>query len=192
MPKAFSPSDLAALILTSPHNRRIVIMGVSGSGKTAVGKALARALGILFRDGADLHPASNVAKMRAGEPLSDDDRWGWLELVANSLRRDAPVVIACSALRAAYRSHIRVAAGTAVQFVYLSGTRDVIDKRIAARQQNNLPQGLIDSQFERLEPPSAAEAMIVPITLTVAQQVAMILEILSAGATSSTLPAATH
>ena len=185
MPKAFSPSDLAALILTSPHNRRIVIMGVSGSGKTAVGKALARALGILFRDGADLHPASNVAKMRAGEPLSDDDRWGWLELVANSLRRDAPVVIACSALRAAYRSHIRVAAGTAVQFIYLSGTRDVIDGRIAARQHNNLPQGLLDSQFERLEPPSAAEAMIIPITLTLAQQVAMILKILATGATSS-------
>jgi gluconokinase len=182
---------MAALILASPHNRRILVMGVSGSGKTAVGKALARALGVLFRDGADLHPASNVAKMRAGQALSDDDRWGWLELVANSLRRDAPVVIACSALRAAYRNHIRIAAGTAVQFIYLSGTRDLIAQRLAARQ-HQLPQGLLEGQFERLEPPSPAEAMIIPITLTVAQQVAMILEVLATGATSSTPPFPTH
>ena len=183
---------MAALILASPRNRRIVVMGVSGSGKTAVGAALARAVGILFRDGADLHPASNVAKMRAGQPLNDDDRWGWLELVANSLRRDAPVVIACSALRAAYRAHIRVAAGTDVQFVYLSGTRDLIAQRIANNPLNHIPQGLLDSQFERLEPPSAAEAMIIPITLTVAQQVAMILEFLATGAISSAPPFLTH
>jgi carbohydrate kinase (thermoresistant glucokinase family) len=183
---------MAALILASPHNRRIVVMGVSGSGKTAVGKALARALGILFRDGADLHPARNVIKMHAGQTLTDDDRWGWLELVANSLRRDAPVVIACSALRAVYRSHIRVATGTAVQFIYLSGTRDLIAQRIANNPHNQIPQGLLDSQFERLEPPSATEAMIIPITLTVAQQVAMILEVLAKGATSSAPPAPTH
>ena len=182
---------MAALILASPHNRRIVVMGVSGSGKTAVGKALARALGVLFRDGADLHPASNVAKMRSGQALSDDDRWGWLELVANSLRRDAPVVIACSALRAVYRNHIRIAAGTAVQFIYLSGTRDLISQRLATRQ-HHLPQGLLEGQFETLEPPSGAEAMMVPITLTVAQQVAMILEKLAAGATSSTPRFPTH
>ena len=183
---------MAALILASPHNRRIVVMGVTGSGKTTVGRALARALGVLFRDGADLHPASNVAKMRAGQALSDDDRWGWLELVANSLRRDAPVVIACSALRAAYRSHIRVAAGTAVQFIYLSGSRDLIAQRLATRQHNHLPQSLLEGQFERLEPPSGAEAMMIPIALTVAQQVAMILEKLAASATSSTPPCPTH
>lgn len=192
MPKSFKVSALAALILASPHNRRIVVMGVSGSGKTTIGKALARALGILFRDGDDLHPPSNVAKMRAGKPLNDDDRWGWLELVANSLRRDAPVVIACSALRAVYRSHIRVATGTAVQFVYLSGTRDLIAQRVATSQHKHLPQGLLDSQFETLDPPSAAEAMIIPIILTVAQQVAMILEILSAGSTFSVPLPPTH
>lgn len=153
---------------------RIVIMGVTGSGKTTVGQALAQSLGILFRDGDDLHPAANIAKMRAGQPLTDEDRWGWLELVANSLRRDAPVVIACSALRGRYRDHIRAGAGGHVTFVHLSGPAEMIAARLAARTHDYMPPHLLDSQLKTLEPPSEGEALIVPITQPVAAQVALI------------------
>jgi gluconokinase len=160
--------------LSGKTRHRIVMMGVSGAGKTTVGKALAQELSILFRDGDDLHLEVNVAKMRAGIPLTDNDRWNWLELVANSLRRDAPVVIACSALRRIYRQHIQTGVGGDVVFVYLSGPRDVIAARLAQRQHEFMPPHLLDSQFQTLEPPSADEAIIVPITLPVSQQVQMI------------------
>ena len=166
------------------------MMGVSGAGKTTVGMALAQRLGILFRDGDDLHPAANVEKMRAGHPLTDEDRWGWLELVANSLRRDAPVVIACSALRRAYRDHIRAGAGDGVQFVYLHGAAEIIAPRLAQRQHKYMPPHLLDSQFQALEPPSTSEAIIVPITLPVDEQVDMIASILGLSAISSASPPA--
>ncbi|MDZ7906429.1 MAG: gluconokinase [Cypionkella sp.] len=159
---------------------RIVIMGVSGSGKTTVGQALAQELGILFRDGDALHNAANVAKMRAGHPLNDEDRWGWLELVANSLRRDAPVVIACSALRGVYRNHIRAGAGGDVDFIHLSGQPEVIAARLATRQHDYMPTHLLDSQFKTLEPPPLHEALHVPITLPVSSQVKMITNALAA------------
>jgi len=173
----FPESDLRQI---GPHgptqlrDLRIILMGVSGAGKTTVGQALAADLSILFRDGDDFHPAANVEKMRAGIPLTDADRWGWLELISNSLRRDAPVIIACSALRGAYRKHIRIGSNSDVRFVYLHGARELIAARLAQRQHDYMPDRLLDSQFAALEPPSADEAIIVPITLSVVQQVAQI------------------
>ncbi len=188
MPNPFSAIHLPAFDLTANPKHRIVVMGVSGAGKTTLGQALAQVLGVLFRDGDDLHTAANIEKMRAGHPLGDEDRWGWLELVANSLRRDAPVVIACSALRRAYRDHIRAGAGGEVRFIHLDGPPEVIGARIEGRQHKYMPPTLLASQFETLEPPQPDEAIIIPVTLPVGDQVAMIKDILSAAATSSAPP----
>ena len=114
---------------------RIVIMGVAGCGKSSVGAALSAASGIPYRDGDDLHPAANVAKMKAGTPLVDADRWPWLDLVAQDLARDAPLIIGCSALKRVYRDRIRAGAGDAVLFIHLSGSREVIAARMAARDR---------------------------------------------------------
>jgi len=161
------------LDLNPPH--RIVVMGVSGAGKTTLGQALAQAMGILFRDGDDLHSRANIEKMRAGIALQDQDRWLWLELIANSLRRDAPVVIACSALKAAYRDHIRAGAGGPVQFVYLSGSFDEAAARLAARKHPFMNPNLLQSQFDDLATPLPDEAITVPFTLSVRAQVAAVL-----------------
>ncbi len=136
---------------------RVVIMGVAGCGKSSVGAALARSTGTPYQDGDDLHPAANVAKMRAGTPLCDADRWPWLDLVAGELARKAPLIIGCSALKRAYRDRIRAGAG-AVLFVHLSGHRAVIEARMAARQGHFMPVALLDSQFATLEPPGPDEA----------------------------------
>ncbi len=132
-------------------------MGVSGSGKTQIGQAFAARTGAAFIDGDDLHPAANVAKMARGEPLSDADRWPWLDRIGQALA-DArgDVVIGCSALRRAYRDRIRARAG-AVTFLYLSGTRDLIGARMAARKGHFMPESLLDSQFATLEPPQPDE-----------------------------------
>src|SRR4051812_17084391 len=134
----------------------IVVMGVSGSGKTTVGQALAARLGWRFADGDDFHPAANVAKMRAGVALTDEDRWPWLDAIAAWIRgRRADggrCVIACSALRRAYRE--RIAAGRDdVCFVYLDGTYDTIAERMQRRSGHYMPLTLLKSQFDTLEPP---------------------------------------
>lgn len=142
---------------------RLVIMGVSGCGKSSVGQALAERLGIPYRDGDDLHPAANVAKMRAGTPLTDDDRWPWLDHVAQVLAREAPVIVGCSALRRAYRDRLRRGAGGPVRFVHLAGSRDVIAARMAQRSGHYMPLTLLDSQFAALEPPGPDEALTIDI-----------------------------
>lgn len=140
--------------------QRIVIMGVSGCGKSSVGAALSDALGLPYQDGDDLHPAANVAKMRAGEALTDADRWPWLDLVAQELASLAPVIVGCSALRRAYRDRIRAGAGGPVLFVHLAGSREVIAARMAARSGHFMPASLLDSQFAALEPPGPDETAI--------------------------------
>ncbi|MCX7299804.1 MAG: gluconokinase [Rhodobacterales bacterium] len=142
---------------------RIVIMGVSGCGKTTVGKALAAGLGIAYQDGDDLHPAANVDKMRTGVPLTDNDRGPWLDRVAAELNAGAPLVIGCSALKRAYRDRIRSGAGGPVCFVYLVGSRDLIAARMALRKGHYMPLSLLDSQFAALEAPGPDEAITVQI-----------------------------
>lgn len=140
---------------------RIVVMGVSGCGKSSVGEALSARLAVPYRDGDDLHPPANVEKMRAGVPLTDEDRWPWLDRVAEVLRAQAPVIVGCSALKRRYRDWIRQAG--AVTFVYLEGSRDLIASRMAARKGHYMPPSLLDSQFAALEPPGPDEAIAVSI-----------------------------
>ena len=142
---------------------RVVIMGVSGCGKSSVGEGVAARLGIPYRDGDDLHPAANVEKMRAGIPLSDDDRWPWLDGVAAVLATQAPVIVGCSALRRAYRDRLRAGAGGPLWFIHLAGSRALIASRMAARTGHYMPTSLLDSQFAALEPPGTDEAFIIDI-----------------------------
>jgi len=150
---------------------RLVIMGVSGCGKSSVGLALSDRLGIVWRDGDDLHPTANVEKMRAGQPLTDADRWPWLDRVAAELRTHAPLIIGCSALKRAYRDRLRQGAGGPLRFVHLTGDRALIAARMAQRQDHFMPLALLDSQFATLEPPGPEEALAVPIDQPLAQQV---------------------
>jgi gluconokinase len=142
---------------------RVVIMGVSGCGKSSVGEGLAARLGIPYRDGDDLHPAANVEKMRAGIPLTDDDRWPWLDQVAAVLAKEAPVIVGCSALRRMYRDRLRAGAGGPVRFIHLSGSHDLIAARMAERKGHYMPPSLLASQFAALEAPGPDEALTVDI-----------------------------
>jgi len=142
----------------SPH--AIITVGVSGSGKTTVGEVLAKRLGWSFIDGDAFHPAANVEKMRSGTPLTDDDRWPWLKAIAAEIsrRRTAKdrVVIACSALKRAYRD-VLVDGHSDVLLVHMKGTREQIMSRLAPRQGHYFPAALLDSQFAALEEPDASE-----------------------------------
>lgn len=155
---------------------RIVVMGVAGCGKSAVGAALSVAMAIPFHDGDDLHPAANIAKMSAGEPLTDADRWPWLALVGQALAT-APMIIGCSALKRSYRDYITEQAEHPVTFVHLAGNRAVIEGRMRARQGHFMPPALLDSQFAALEPPMADENAITvqidqPLVAVVSQIIA--------------------
>ncbi len=142
----------------------IVVMGVSGSGKSTVAAELARALGWAFQEGDDLHPAANVEKMRAGTPLADADRWPWLRRIAEAIDawRAAGVhgVIACSALKRAYRNLI-VGERPDVRLVYLHGDEALIHARLVQRRGHYMPPALLASQLEALEPPEPDEHAIV-------------------------------
>lgn len=129
----------------------IVLMGVSGSGKTTVGVRLAEASGRVFIDGDDLHPAANKQKMASGIPLTDDDRWPWLARVGERLAVGDGPIVACSALHRAYRDVLRQAAPGAF-FALLNGSRDVLAARVAARHHEYMPASLLDSQLATLEP----------------------------------------
>ena len=142
----------------SEANRRIVLMGVAGCGKSAVGAALAARLGATYLDGDDLHPQANIDKMSRGEALTDEDRWPWLTLVGQKLAApDGILILGCSALKRRYRDHIRKEAGAPVLFVHLAGSRKLIATRMAARAGHFMPASLIDSQFAALEPPGPDE-----------------------------------
>ncbi len=157
----------------------MILMGVAGCGKSSVGEALAQQLGVPYRDGDDLHPAANVAKMRAGAPLTDEDRWPWLDLVAAELAAHAPLIIGCSALKRAYRDRLRAGAGGPLRFVFLDGSRELIAARMGARQGHYMPLSLLDSQFAALEPPGPEEALRVSIDQPLAGLVAEIVHGLS-------------
>jgi carbohydrate kinase (thermoresistant glucokinase family) len=133
----------------------VVVMGVSGAGKSAIGARLAVALGVPFVDGDDLHPAANVAKMAAGIPLDDDDRWPWLDLVGASLAQ-GPRVVACSALKRAYRDRLRATAPDTV-FVEIDVDRATLLARVQERPGHFMPASLLDSQLTTLEPLGADE-----------------------------------
>lgn len=130
----------------------IVVMGVSGSGKSTVGAALAQRLGVPFADADDMHPAANIAKMAAGHPLDDDDRHPWLARIGVWLAdHSAGGVVSCSALKRIYRDQLRTHVAD-LEFLQLTGSRDVIARRQASRPGHFMPASLLASQFATLEP----------------------------------------
>lgn len=140
--------------------QKMIVMGVSGCGKTTVGEALAARLVAGFKDGDDLHPAANIARMSRGEPLTDEDRWPWLTRVGEGLHGDGIRIVGCSALKRRYRDHIRRVAGGPVTFIHLAGARDVIAGRMQARVGHFMPSTLLDSQFATLEAPGPDEGAV--------------------------------
>ena len=149
--------------------RLVVVMGVSGCGKTSVGAAVAERLHCAFVEGDSLHPPANIDKMSAGIPLTDDDRWPWLEVIADRLAenhaRGESLVVSCSALKRSYRDRLRQAAGGTLSFVFLEGPRAVLEARMTARTGHFMPALLLDSQFATLEKPTG-EPSVVTIDLT--------------------------
>ena len=138
----------------------LVIMGVSGSGKTTVGEGLAERLGWPFFEGDDYHPEANVEKMEQGEPLTDEDRRPWLEnlrdVIDHLVDEGRSGVITCSALKASYRRVLREGREDTVRFVYLEGSYEVIRERMEQRKDHFFDAGMLKSQFEALEPPAQA------------------------------------
>lgn len=135
-----------------------VVMGVCGCGKSHIGTAFADAIGGEFIDGDDLHPPANIAKMAQGQPLTDDDRAPWLDLVGDALANaDDNTVIGCSALRRIYRDRIRTKAGRPVTFLHLKGSRNLISERLRTRDGHFMPPDLLDSQIATLEAPGPEE-----------------------------------
>ena len=165
----------------------IIVMGVSGSGKSTIGALLAEALGWPFADADGFHPAANVAKMASGQPLTDEDRWPWLDAIAKHIAAaraaGQPVVVACSALRRAYRDRLRAGHKDLV-FLHLAGEAGLIASRQAARQGHFMPPYLMASQFATLEDPAAeADAVTVSVRASPHEVVAAALgQLIAAGA----------
>lgn len=136
--------------------RRIVVMGVSGCGKSSVGQLLAKPTGLQFKDGDDLHPQANKDKMANGIPLTDEDRWPWLDLVGCTLSLPGGAIVACSALKKEYRDRIRRLAPDAV-FVHLVGSEDLLMERLTNRKKHFMPPSLLKSQLATLEPLEISE-----------------------------------
>lgn len=149
--------------MSDPAPNALIVMGVSSSGKSSIGKALAERLGWRFADGDDFHPPANVEKQRAGQALTDEDRWPWLQSIADEIDRvtaeGGKLVVACSALKRAYRD-LLVHGRHDIRIVYLDGSRELIAKRMAARKNHFMPPSLLDSQFKTLEVPGTDERVI--------------------------------
>ena len=154
----------------------LVVMGVSGSGKSTIAERLAARLGWRYEDGDGFHPPANVAKMSAGQPLTDEDRWPWLQAIADQIDRLSAdgqrAVVACSALKRSYRD-ILVHGRDDIRIVFLNGTQDLIADRLAARKGHFMPPGLLASQFRTLEPPQPDER---PLTVSIDAPVAAIID----------------
>jgi gluconokinase len=177
----------------------IVVMGVSGSGKTVVGETLAARLNWRFEDADNWHSAANVEKMHRGEALTDADREPWLQALNRAIRtwitdkRD--VVLACSALRERYRKALLEGAADreALRFVYLKGTYEEIDRRLRARAGHFMPESLLKSQFAALEEPSSSEALVIDVSQSIDSIVTLIVTDLRLSPSKKSLaPAESH
>lgn len=146
----------------------IILMGVSGSGKSSVGIALARAINAKFIDGDDLHPRANIQKMANGQPLNDDDRAPWLERLNDAayslIHKNETGIIVCSALKKRYRDRLR-RDNDGMVFLYLKGSFDLVLRRHQARAGHFMPTGLLQSQFDALEEPSADETDVITVDI---------------------------
>jgi gluconokinase len=135
----------------------LIVMGVSGCGKSSVGEALAAHFGVPFIEGDAMHPPANIAKMTAGTPLNDDDRGPWLDALAQRLRRECETnrgaIASCSSLKKIYRDRLQAIAGVYTRFVFLDCARETLERNQAGRQGHFMPKTLLDSQLATLEPP---------------------------------------
>jgi len=158
-------------MMTASKPAAVVVMGVSGAGKSTVGKLIAARLDCPFRDADSFHPQANIEKMSRGEPLTDDDRWPWLQAIAAFIAEHRAAgttcVVTCSALKRVYRDIVTNRQSADVRLVYLKGGFDLIAARLAARKGHFMPPALLRSQFDALEEPAADEhAITVPIDAT--------------------------
>ncbi|MBY2921217.1 gluconokinase [Rhizobium leguminosarum] len=148
--------------MNKPH--AIIVMGVSGCGKSSVGEKLAEALHLAFVEGDALHPAANVEKMSKGVPLTDEDRMPWLDRIGEdikaSLEKGKGIIVSCSALKRLYRDRLRAAAGANLFFVYLEGSRALLMKRMGERKGHFMPVSLLDSQLATLEVPTGEPGVV--------------------------------
>ncbi|MFJ4618611.1 gluconokinase [Streptomyces sp. NPDC088812] len=146
--------------MRTPHV--VAVMGVAGTGKTTIGPLLAARLGVPYAEGDDFHPQANIAKMTAGTPLDDDDRWPWLDAIGTWAHGRAGLggVVSCSALKRSYRDRLRAVAPDLV-FVHLAGDRALIEDRMTQRQGHFMPTALLDSQYATLQPLQEDEAGVV-------------------------------
>jgi carbohydrate kinase (thermoresistant glucokinase family) len=164
------------LVATDQSPCALIVMGVSGAGKTTIGEILAARLGWPYEDADTFHPASNVAKMSAGQPLTDEDRWPWLKAIAAEIDRACAagehIVIGCSALKRSYRD-VLMQGRTDVRVVYLDGTQTLIADRLSHRKGHFMPPGLLISQFAALEPPTPDEQ---PVTVSIDAEVEVIVD----------------
>jgi gluconokinase len=149
-------------------SKAIIVMGVSGAGKTSVADLLASRLGCTFVEGDRLHPEANVKKMAEGTPLTDEDRWPWLDIIGNQLRKartaGEDIVVTCSSLKKIYRDKLRSAGGEPLYFVFLKGTPELLAERMGARKGHFMPSALLQSQLATLETPEG-EAHVVTVDI---------------------------
>ena len=164
----------------------IIVMGVSGSGKTTIGELLAQQLGRPFYDGDDYHSAANVAKMAAGNPLTDADRHDWLATLATHLgewEKEGGAVLACSALKETYRQTLQAGEQLPLTWVFLDGSRELLEKRLEGRHDHYMKASMLDSQLATLEKPTYGIRIELTNSETPAQVVARIMAQLSTQAT---------
>ena len=157
--------------MTADPPLQVVVMGVCGCGKSALGEPLARALELRFVEGDGLHPQANIERMAQGIALTDADRAGWLDALAATLATDRGTVLSCSALKRSYRDRLRAAA-PGLRFIHLHGARAVLEQRLRERSGHYMPASLLQSQLDTLEPPGADEDA---ITLDLAQPLGSLL-----------------
>lgn len=182
--------DTVPLSKCSGRPMIVVVMGVAGSGKTTIGRALARRLGGEFIEGDSFHPQSNIDRMRSGQPLSDDDRSIWLTRLSREIARrksagaSVPTVLSCSALKKSYRARLREA-DRGLRLIYLTGSQDLLRERLVRRQDHFMPPTLLASQLSTLEPPQEDESpIIVDISSSADEIVGHVVRVLLEGPTS--------
>jgi gluconokinase len=154
-----------------------IVMGVTSCGKTSVGEGLAEALNCAFIEGDKLHPAANIAKMSAGQPLNDDDRWSWLAAIGTAMKAETDqghgVIASCSSLKKIYRQKLSQAAGQPIKFIFLYGSEALLAARIANRKGHFMPPSLLASQLKTLEVPGPNEpALHLNVAFSIAELVA--------------------
>ncbi|BCH65042.1 gluconokinase [Agrobacterium vitis] len=160
----------------------IIVMGVSGCGKSSIGEGLAKKLDVPFLEGDSLHPAANVEKMAKGTPLNDEDRWPWLQAIgdkmAAALREGQTIIVSCSSLKKSYRDLLREATGNLTAFIYLEGSKELLTRRMGERTGHFMPVSLLESQLATLESPKDEPCV---VTVDIDRSIDAIVEAAAAG-----------